>query len=196
MKKKKVVNVILWIFCFLALYRCTNKEMTHLTSEELVWLEAYDTEDTILFQSPMGRVDTMLVLTKNIDNSYWPFVHNENFDDIYYAGGLYAFDVIHGGEDFSGLFILTKLSRKKIELSCSLGKRSTYDDRPIVISCDKLNNIDSIVVDSTNSEIYNTGDVRDTIASFVWSKKEGLKSYSLSNGDTYYLKNKKNKCDK
>ncbi|MDE6403576.1 MAG: hypothetical protein K2K86_07185 [Muribaculaceae bacterium] len=209
MKKFKLIGLLLPA---LMLSSCLGyySKVSHLSDEELEWVNCYNVGDTVLFESDSGMVDTLVVDYKNIENSRWPFyIHfiDNMKGDYYNATAIYTFDIKGLQTNIEGSFRVTKLSENdSIEWKSYLmrrfsngwpyklgrGAKSVYDkENPIkvtdyIYNGKKLSNC--IVFDDDNSTTSKYNDYPDSIESYVISKEYGLLTYKFAGGDTYTRK--------
>lgn len=184
-------------------------DMSHLSEQELEWTNCYNIGDTVLFYSDSGKVDTLAVDFKELNNISNPFfIHflDDYMGDKYNAKSMYAFYIKNSSDSIRGVLKMEKLVEKdSIEWDLRLFNRYTVSwpythdfkadrniyrgDNPIkvrsVVFGNKLLH-DCILVDDSNSElITNIPEDADTIQSFIVSKDFGLICYKYSNGEEF-----------
>lgn len=184
------------LFCALSLVLLSSgcvgfyTDMSHLSEQELEWTNCYSIGDTILFYSDSGKVDTLVVAAKEIDNTSNPFfIHylDDYMGDKYNAKSMYAFYIKSSSDSIRGVLKMEKLVEKdSIQWSVRLFNRYTKSwpythdfkadrniyrgDNPVKVRSialgDKLLH-DCILVNDTNSELMtNIPEDADTIQSF------------------------------
>ena len=57
----------IFLFIVLAFQSCIYNKVTHLSDEDLEWIDTYDVGDTILFVSNHGNTDIMIIADYHID---------------------------------------------------------------------------------------------------------------------------------
>lgn len=205
----KTARLIVIIVLGLMLDSCVGyyKKMTHLSDDELEWINCYNIGDTVLFQSENGQVDTLVVREIKIENSrnpfYIHFIDNHFQDDYFYANATYEFDIISSNNKLEGSFGFNKMvDNDLIIFKSRLNERSsrpfTYHDLAVKRTVDyskvpKISNIiyngdvlsDCIVYDETNTDRFYKYNDAVEIDSYIISKKYGLISYTLKSGETF-----------
>lgn len=167
---------------------CVYSEMTHMSNDELRWLQSYEKGDTIYFHSNKGNVDTLIITNVNENNSMSPFVRNEaSFQ--YVANGSYEYQLYHNGNIFEGILLLVekRIEDKPVVVSFSLG--GLYSDPITSITTNVLENgeylDDCIIIDNTNSHKGKFQKNLDIIE-IIWSKTKGILRYE-TNEERYFL---------
>jgi hypothetical protein len=189
--------------------------MSHLSDDDLVWVNNFEIGDTISFISNRGNKSTLTITDKFIHNQLWPFYFSEGNSGIYAANAGYYYQINQMGNLINGLLFITKHSiNRKLYILSSLGRRKTdctklcdpYRDlEPEFIDiCHsdillKTNTIslngkiyhDCVIINETNSTSttleYQPEDTLDNqINEFIISKKHGLLYYRLTDGESFY----------
>ncbi|MGM9684767.1 MAG: hypothetical protein ACI3YI_00850, partial [Bacteroidaceae bacterium] len=78
-------KIIYFLFTIMLFSSCLYEKMSHLSDDDLTWMEPYNEGDTVLFVSS-SDMDTMVVREKPLHNSFWPFRENEGSSE-YVANG-------------------------------------------------------------------------------------------------------------
>ena len=193
--KKRAIIICIVLFIIIPNFFMPFTSMTHLSDEEIGGMDTlYEENDTVLFISESGDMDTMLIPEKYVHNSLWPFTGIQWFEgsDEYVAAIGY-------------LNVLFRHNGKVDRFSWTIAQ---YDNRRVPryrIICYNLRAFfvfnrpyDSIIVnnlyipegwsfDTLNTDKINYY-VNFNIESFVWSKSLGLVTYKYVDGERYYLK--------
>lgn len=175
--------------------------MTHLSDEDLEWMDVYEVGDTVLFVSNHGNTDIMIVTDKFLYNDRCPFYINEGTNSIYEANTGYTYKIQHRRNSIDGMMVLRKNIADSMEVIYFLGmqfslsdtgKRSNYVPLEIRKFKNKYGLYDNcIIADSTNSEYsdYWKKRIKPNVEKFVWSKEYGLIYYKFEDGEEFFLKN-------
>ena len=189
MKEVKIIKKVI-IFTLLAivfLHPFVYWKFSHLSDDDLTWMEPYEERDTVLFSSPSG-MDTLVVKEKPLYNSYWPFVMNEGEDNYYTANGSLKYDIKHDGKSVKGWSFILKEHDGRLSLAFWLHRRwQTIEDAQNVRYCSvktgKYVYDDAIRIDESNSQ--NDSEAKIANEYFIWSKSKGLLQYKYLNGEVY-----------
>ena len=176
---------------------CRIRTMTHLAENDLEWINCYCPNEKVLFKSDDGQIDTMFIMRKLVNNSNFPFMNPflkfETGAD-YIANATVYFEILHDGNTYEGyVYIRKNYSDAPPIIAWRLGNLFSLTDlffeneRELYIpydTCFTANMNNSKIIESKGPQ-----DSTKSIVSFEWCRKVGLKSYSLRNGEEYYLKN-------
>lgn len=183
-------------------------DLSHLSDEELQWINCYNVGDSVIFKSNDLKYDTLIVDYKKIENSENRFfIHfvDDYMGDSYNANAMYAYYIKSATDSIEGRFKITKLVEKdSIEWEAILYDRlsnswpyevDTERDRHIYIGDNpikvteinfrgrKLNNC--IIFNDSNSRPAQYKGYSD-IDSFIISRDYGLIYYKYSTGEEFY----------
>ena len=180
-------KIIYFLFTIMLFSSCLYEKMSHLSDDDLTWMEPYEERDTVLFSSPSG-MDTLVVKEKPLYNSYWPFVMNEGEDNYYTANGSLKYDIKHDGKSVEGWSFILKEHDGRLSLAFWLHRRrQAIEDAQNVRYCSikigKSVYDDAIRIDGSNSQ--NFSEEKITNGYFIWSKSKGLLQYKYLNGEVY-----------
>lgn len=189
MKEVKIIKkVIIWtLLAIVFLHPFVYWKFSHLTKDDLTWMEPYEEWDTVLFSSPSG-MDTLVVKEKPLYNSYWPFVKNEGEGSYYTANGSFRYVIRHDGESVEGSLLIIKEHDGRLSLVFRLHRRrQAIEDAQNVRYCSikigKSVYDDAIRIDGSNSQNFSEEKIANEY--FIWSKSKGLLQYKYLNGDVY-----------
>lgn len=102
----KSITVIMSLFIF---YECfVYHKMTHLTDTELEWVTDKDYDDTILFISNRGNIDSLFYVKDFISNQINPLYFSEAGHEHYEASCGYDFILKGKHIDLKGGFMIIK----------------------------------------------------------------------------------------
>ncbi|WP_295732492.1 hypothetical protein [uncultured Muribaculum sp.] len=154
--------------------------MTHLSDEDMEWINVYGNGEYVLFVSNVGNTDTLSIKEIILFNSKNPFYFSEAGGSTYRANGGYRFILHHNIEKFHGLAFFEKELDDSLYFSLTLGKSylkypmNTYD-REI------------LVMDSINIAYSEYGyDIPNKVKEGVWSKEHGLIYYKFEDGEEFF----------
>lgn len=207
--KRIIVYTIFLIFAT-SLCSCIGyyRDMTHLSEDELQWVNCVGVGDTILFDSDSLHCDTMVITSKIIRNSrnrfFIHFVDNY-MGDFYEATADYRFFIRHSTDSLPRAFRMKKLiDIDSIEWRIYFYglfskdwpfKYRDYDARPIyreknpykktnfALSGKELN--ECLLFDQSNT-IYPFENQPAGGESCIFSKEYGLIYYKLKSGEEFF----------
>ena len=188
MKEVKIIKkVIIWtLLAIVFLHPFVYWKFSHLTKDDLTWMEPYEEWDTVLFSSPSG-MDTLVVREKPLHNSFWPFRENEGSSE-YVANGSIKYIIKHDGKSVDGRCIIFREGNGRLYVGFTLQTRRLHyeDDTKICFDSIKIKNsvyTDVIKISDSNSSSYSVGRIANEY--FIWSKSKGLLQYKYLNGEVY-----------
>ncbi len=188
MKEVKIIKkVIIWtLLAIVFLHPFVYWKFSHLTKDDLTWMEPYNEGDTVLFVSS-SDMDTMVVREKPLHNSFWPFRENEGSSE-YVANGSIKYIIKHDGKSVDGRCIIFREGNGRLYVGFTLQTRRLHyeDDTKICFDSIKIKNsvyTDVIKISDSNSSSYSVGRIANEY--FIWSKSKGLLQYKYLNGDVY-----------
>ena len=188
MKEVKIIKkVIIWtLLAIVFLHPFVYWKFSHLTKDDLTWMEPYEEWDTVLFSSPSG-MDTLVVREKPLYNSFWPFRENEGSSE-YVANGSIKYIIKHDGKSVDGRCIIFREGNGRLYVGFTLQTRRLHyeDDTKICFDSIKIKNsvyTDVIKISDSNSSSYSVGRIANEY--FIWSKSKGLLQYKYLNGEVY-----------
>lgn len=186
----------IFLFIVLAFQSCIYNKVTHLSDEDLEWIDTYDVGDTILFVSNHGNTDIMIIAEKFLYNEKCPFYISEGSGPNYEANMGYDYIIRHGGINIDGGILFRKNIADSLELIFDFGKRFLRFDNnnicgPLQISQYQHNNklyYYCIVADTVNSGYsdYWVNKIKNKVVKFVWSKEHGLIYYKFEDGEEFF----------
>lgn len=185
---KNIKKVIIFTLLAIVLFHpFVYWKFSHLSDDDLTWMEPYNEGDTVLFSSPSG-MDTLVVKEKPLYNSYWPFVMNEGEGNYFTANGSLKYDIRHDGKLVEGWSFIQKEHDGRLSLAFWLHRRwQTIEDAQNVRHCSvkigKYVYDDAIRIDESNSQ--NNSEAKIANEYFIWSKSKGLLQYKYLNGEVY-----------
>lgn len=168
---------------------CEYSRNTHLSCDDLTWLEVYEEGDTMWFCSPKNETDT-LVITKIRSYDSDSCVDLKDYSSQLMAHGVIEYRMIHKGKTFDGTLLQIRKEREDelIKVRISLCGICSEELEP-VLTGRYVNGVkvdDCIVVDNTNSETEtNLDDL--SITRIIWSKSQGLIGYYTTTA-SYFLR--------
>lgn len=189
------VYIIILVTCLFSCGLPYNKK-TQFDTNDLLWLNAYNSGDTIYFSNNKD-IDTLIITNKTINNPRNTFIFDlENNDWMegnhkYYANADYEYKLYHN-EVFDGiLMVMQKIPEQKSAIiSFSFG--GWYSNELLLdnITSYIINNKkyeDCIIVNYTNSHPGKYQKILD-LDFLIWCKSKGLISYKLKDEDIYIKK--------
>jgi hypothetical protein len=188
--------------------------MSHLSDDDLVWVNNFEIGDTIPFISNIGNKSTLTITDKYIYNQLWPFYFSEGNSGTYTANAGYTYQINHINDSINGeMGIVKHTVSNRLRITCKLGNRdidrtklsqeikakTDYIDfcefyinlEPITISLNGKIYHDCVIINETNSTCssleYQPEDTLDNhINEFIISKEHGLLYYRLTDGESFY----------
>ncbi len=192
--KKRAIIICIVLFVIIPNFFMPLTKMTHLSDEEIGGMDTlYEENDTVLFISESGDMDTMRIFEKYVINSLWPFTGIEWFEgfDERIASIIYGADIQHSGKVDRCSWSIAKYDNRRLpkfdtyvnNLSSEFAINRPYDS----VLVNNLYIPEGWSFDTLNTET-NVHFVNFNIESFVWSKSLGLVTYKYVDGERYYLK--------
>lgn len=206
---KSIAYIIFLVFA-ISLCGCIGyySDMTHLSDDELQWVNCVNAGDTILFDSDSLHCDTMVVTSKIIRNSknrfFIHFVDNYK-GDFFEAFAEYEFSITDINRATPNWFRVTKfVSNDSIGWTVSLGNLCS-EDWPHTFDPERLMEIyhgpnpvkkinmelrgrhfsDCILFNNSNCR-YIGLETYTRMESCVFSKDYGLIYYKLESGEEFF----------
>lgn len=184
----------IFVFFLFALSSCGIPycRKSHLSEEELKWVEVYNVKDTVMFYND-NMCDTMIVSNKEIDNKSFisPFdLKSCNWlegETEYNAIASVSFKIKHHN-NFSwwdGGFIITKNQDQTFSIMVDFG--GLYSDD---INLSNHHDTCLYIIDGKNAAQGSNQPLLQ-INQIIWSKKNGLVGYRFKDG-RYYTRRFKN----
>ena len=176
--------LIIVLFC----HSCIYLRMSHLTNEELAWVEVYREGDSCFFKSNLGDYDIIVIneiTIHNRINPYNPKLWNSGYD--YTANACIDFDFITRNFSDNYFFIKKEIDEDILVFSSRLDTRASLYITPIVktFTIDSKSFDDCILFDDRNSYLIHSK--QNPVKSYIWSKSKGLIQYTLEDGETFQL---------
>lgn len=175
---------------------CFYVSMTHLSNDELSFLNCYEVTEDILFVSKSGDLDTMKFTRKNIANKTNPFYISTSDGWIYEAHAGYSFEIKHSGANVDGYYSVKKTTKNQLWNLFRLGSQVSmfdsigYEYIPIFFKNFTMNGklyTKCIIADSLNSFYRHTNSNKPVgTEKFVISWECGPIYYKLLSGEEYY----------
>ena len=173
-------------------------EMTHLSDEELQWIDCVEKYPEPRFVSADG--DTAYLFYDKVkvwnDTTRFHFEISSNFQDTYSAAGYYEYHIRNISDTIRGKFQIEKpVETEKLEIYACLNDLWTGKKRDICIplrtTTFKLRGTlydNCIVCDSTNTSYGGRTEFSDKnkITSFVINREYGLIYYQYSDGREFF----------
>lgn len=182
---------------------CVYEKMTHLTEDEMEWVNAINIGDSFLFVSNYGHTDTLYITDKLIENSNSP-IHgfNRRLFDTYEAFAKYQFDLrkqLKNKRDYdSGSFTILKVEdARRLGFATDFQRRySLYNlhidiynnlfDELILFKDIDPNIQNYLVVDDNNSKYSRYDDnLENKIIKYIFNQQYGLIYYKYENGEEF-----------
>lgn len=187
--------LLIGIFAFI-MSSCVYEKMTHLDSDDMEWINVYEPKDTSIFCSDRQNIDTLIVLSKTIENSQCPF-YFDTYSTEYLASGCIGYYLYGTRDSIHGIVWFDKFHNDTtVVQSFRLGHFSSLlfnynipmPRKVYSLSVDNTTYDNCIVIDTicANWDRYYIPDSTD-ISKFVWSKEHGLIMYEQINGETFSL---------
>ncbi len=163
-------------------------KMTHLSAEDLAWINAAKRYPVVHFESPEGRKAKLVITEIYKHNDSNPFYISSNSKSYYYANAGYLFDLRDDSAKIDGRLQITLLD--SLVYNSRFGGRYDDNDHPVklksfIINDKKIENC--IIVDPSTSRL-STNRPENPIESFVISKDYGLIYYRFADGEEFFRK--------
>lgn len=193
-------RLVIYILALL-MTSCIYQKITHMDSDDMIWLDAYHINDTIVFGSTKNNTDTMIIVSKIIKNSKFPF-YISTYSSEYLASGVIRFNIHQSSTDDTikcTVWFDKYYKNLPVIQSFAFGGFKSMIDQWLVPRQRRLWNViidnksfnDCIIVDSDNPLCDTTNHYeKNDIRKFIWSKKDGLLMYELTNGELFTLTKK------
>lgn len=171
---------------------CVFQKITHMSDDELAWLTSQKIGDTCIFYCSNNDFDTAIITKNYIENSLNPINKRTNIfiTDEYIAGGSFVYIINKESDTLEIWTDIEKLDEKdSLYFNGNIGRRFAFEVkfekyRKVAIGNDTL--YDCFVYDNSNSHLSYQDPQKDSVSSFVWSKKYGLVQYSFNNDSIVY----------
>lgn len=169
---------------------CFYHKMTHLSEDDLTWVNAYQIGDTCYYESNLGDYDIMVIKNIQVNNSINPFNSGSSMvSSDYEASARMVMDFITRFKYDNSFFIRKDVDSNRLIISACVFDLSSEDLFPTpgraMVGTECF--YDCIVLDENNSHLrYHRRE--KTVKSFVWSKSKGLVQYTFNDGETFILK--------
>ncbi len=187
---------VIFVGILVVFQSCIYSKITHLSDEDLEWVDVYDVGDTITFISNLGNTDVMTVTKKFLYNDRCPFYISTGRVPNYNANTGYGYIIKHDRISIDGGLLLIKNLADSLDFIIDLGSRiSRFDKRnlegPLKTRMYEHNNktySQCIIADSTNSGYSEYWDsmIKNKVEKFVWSKEHGLIYYKFEDGEEFF----------
>ena len=161
---------------------CMYSNVTHLSDDDLEWIEGHKYGKSILFVSDSGNTDTLVLSYKYINNSGDRFYFSEGRGPDNIANAGYYFYMSHDGESFKGWISIKKIVSNSLLATINVWWRYV-DEFDVSFH-------DSVLVNETNSAYPPvwTNKVHNKVTEYKWDKKRGLVYYRFEDGEEFYRK--------
>lgn len=188
--KITVKTVIAILVMKIAYDACKIETLTHLSDDDLDWVESFTSTHTHNYKNQYGDTDTLLIEDYILYNSTFPFMNPSLKFEIspdYLARAFLMFKIKHKGFEYKGNFFMQKDTIDLI-LDYSLDNLSLTDT--VYENC-QTHKINKLIIDEENNQKPRKyQDYRESaykITSCFWIKGSGLTSYEFENGERYEL---------
>ena len=193
---KLIGKIILILFILLGLKGCFGLfylRMTHLTPEDLEWINGAKKDLTATFVSNLGHVSRLKYCSSTINNSSNPFYISSNSESTYEANAWYNYEVIDSIRTLEGsLGICRLIDQDSLSAKYNLGamfSESYYIPmKTMQFSFGNRTFNDCVIVDSLlaeNSPYWKEKPLQQ-MDKFVISKDFGLIYYKLKDGEEFF----------
>lgn len=190
---KKVIFA--FILICLCLSNCVYFRMTHLSQEDLGWIQCYSHYPAPTFVSNLENTAKLSYDRVHIYNSTNRFKFSEAGAGDYEANAGYNFEIRQNDTVFTGGLAVKRLINKdglwaRFDLNRLYSKGYVVWHLPLQtrdFMMDSVQYHDCIIADSTNSEYSEVwvNEVKNKMSAFVISKKYGLIYYRFENGEEF-----------
>lgn len=188
------LNLIYATFLIIECQSCVYDKMVHFSDEDLQWMDAYSVGDTVLFQSQRGNVDTLVIRTKNIYDTYNPFYFWTFPPNEFHAYANYGFVIKSHEDSINGGLGLDKIGINFLNINSHLNHRYSYSlEHPKILKksnywIDGFTYYNSIKFDDGNSRYSKYWqNLENKIECYIISPIHGLVYYKYDNGE-YFIK--------
>lgn len=195
--KSKIMNIIILIVALFLLKECCGLfyiQMSHLTSDDLVWTNSMSRYPEINFISNRGRSSKLEDVTIHTSNDTNPFFISSapGFFATYEANSYVYFKLNDNRQIIDGSFAICRtVNEDSLSIGGRLGGRSI--DKYVFIEPHSMKIKDKVIsncitVDSVSSNIAEAwkNDSAQHIDRYTFSKEYGLVYYKLSDGEEFY----------
>lgn len=190
--KKVIFTFILICLC---LSNCVYFRMTHLSQEDLGWIQCYSHYPAPTFVSNLENTAKLSYDRVYIYNSTNRFKFSEAGAGDYEANAGYNFEIRQNDTVFTGGLAVKRLINKdglwaRFDLNRLYSKGYVVWHLPLQTRDFMMDSVlyhDCIIADSTNSEYSGVWvkEVKNKMSAFVISKKYGLIYYRFENGEEF-----------
>ena len=195
--------IMIFILVCLCLSNCVYFRMTHLSHEDLGWIQCYSHYPAPTFVSNLENTAKLSYDRVYIYNSTNRFKFSEAGAGDYEANAGYDFEIRQNDTVFTGGLAVKRLINKD-GLWARFDLNRLYSDyegdmyRPLQTRDFMMDSVlyhDCIIADSTNSEYSDfwVQEVKNKMSTFVISKKYGLIYYRFENGEEFKRQFKRKK---
>ena len=187
--KRVIFFFLLFLLC---LSQCVYFRMTHLSKDDLGWIQCYSHYPSPKLVSNSGEIATLSYQRVGIHNSTDRFYFSENTSYTYEAAAHYEFNVNYADTTFGGQFSIKRvIDEDSLWTSFTLNHFQSNEIYIPLKTCDfEMDSViyhNCIIADSTNAGYPPLweNDVKNKIDKFVISKKYGLIYYRFENGEEF-----------
>lgn len=204
--KRQVTLSMMVVIMSILQQSCVYEKMTHLTEDDMEWVNGFNKGDSFLFVSNYGHIDTLYITDKRTENSKSPFhgIRRNLFDD-YEAFARYEFEIKKQQKNFrdnihGSLTIVRHVDDDRLGYSTDFDKRYSKYNYHIDIYDNNFKEFDLfkeydpdiqdyLIIDDNNSmySIYDKN-IDNKIMKYIFNTKYGLIYYSYENGEEFYRK--------
>ena len=177
------------------------EDMTHLTDEELQWMDCVEKYPKPRFVSPLGDTANMIyeeLIIRN-DTSRFHFKLTSNYMTSYEAHAYYSYHLSTGADDISGLLWIEKpVESNLLVVWGSLNHFSTHKNKnsrdtfiplkPVNTIIDSIRYDHCLVFDTLNAHYNHIAGpgTKNKIDKFIINRKHGLMYYRYADGREYF----------
>lgn len=189
------------IYFIMSIYGIMYIRMTHLSDDDLEWIQPYCNGKSFLFVSNKGNESRMDYTWKYIANSTNRFYASSNPRWNYEAEAGYRYQVKSLSDTLSGSFdVIRFVGTKDLYVYFKLGGRFSWREdgdrdkylpiNPTVFTMGNKTFPDCVIADSTNSryDADSPYESHSRVETFVISKKYGLIYYKFEDGEEFFRK--------
>lgn len=190
---KMTIRIIIVIIIMIAAYNiCKIENITHLSHDDLEWIEPFSSSKTNYYKNQYGDIDTLKIDNYILNNSTFPLKNpflKFNVSPDYLANAHVSFKIKNKKLSYVGsFFILKKHVNNELIIISTLQDFWASDT---IINSEDKSDINKLVFDEKrNQKPQKYQDYNEhvyKIKSYIWIKGVGLYSYELGNGERFKL---------
>lgn len=182
---KSLLKVLACVPIVLLFFKtCIYQKMTYMNESEQQWATNRNIGEIMVLKSENGDMASAVINDVTTYNSLNPINLNYNFREENLAMLRVGYTVFEKSDSLQGWVVVRKKNNDgSLEVSAALGNRVTIGS----LSLDKISSADGdcLYFNSKNTEIDKYDKCPNPVASFVWSKSQGLMEFTLHDGTVY-----------